>query len=202
MESAKVLAVYRANNIAPHDTGCDLDHYTSIVALCGADASAAGAQMTEDILPKTTDTGCECMDPWYFNGVRYAGCQATPSAFSQHHPRAPWCVVKNGCTSAHPGPWGAWDYCKGATNCRFAVQWTAMIAINPTARAAAKRHCSLTSSSGELCILFYKHVKHQSHNTQPTVESTSVSGNAPFRKSSCKHLPNRQQKFHRTRRSP
>ncbi len=106
----------RANNIAPHDTGCDLDHYTSIVALCGADASAASAQIAGVVLPKTTDTGCECMDPWYYNGVRYAGCQATPNAFSQQYPRAPWCVVKNGCTSAHPGPWGAWDYCKGATN--------------------------------------------------------------------------------------
>ena len=106
-----------ANHMAPHDSGCDLDHYTSIVALCGADASRRSSSSDEvgrdaPVTDRVTDTGCECMDSWYFDGVRYTGCHTTPS----RHMHAPWCVVSNGCTSAHPGPWGAWDFCKDATN--------------------------------------------------------------------------------------
>lgn len=109
-----------ANNMAPHDTGCDLDHFTSITALCGADAGGRAepdAAALGAAIVTRTDSGCECMDPWYFNGDRYTGCQSTHRDFFAHNLRhAPWCVVANGCRSAHPGPWGAWDYCKEATN--------------------------------------------------------------------------------------
>jgi hypothetical protein len=107
-----------ANNIAPHDTGCDLDHYTSIVSLCGADA---GHTETDEVAPdpeivKQTDTGCECMESWYYDGEHHTGCQVTNEPPASYFAHAPWCIVTSGCTGAHPGPWGAWDYCKEATN--------------------------------------------------------------------------------------
>ena len=87
---------------------------------------------------------------------------------------------------------------------------------HPTARAAAKRHCSLTtrrstidtinrSPSGDSLSkqrigIFFPTQSNSA--TRCTVSSTSVSGNAPFRKSPCKHLPHRRQKNHRNQRSP
>ena len=108
-----------ANIIAPHDTGCDLDHYTSIISLCGAEASTAEADSVPDAdmtAASRTDTGCDCMDTWYFDGGRYHGCQITNQPPKSHFHHSPWCVVGSGCTGAHPGPWGAWDYCKVSTN--------------------------------------------------------------------------------------
>ena len=106
-----------ANHMAPHDTGCDLDHYTSILTLCGADASATETTVAPELDPVVeTDASCECMDSWVYKGRRFAGCQVTDQPPEMHFYHAPWCVVSSGCAGAHPGPWGAWDYCKDATN--------------------------------------------------------------------------------------
>ena len=101
-----------ANNIAPQNTGCDLDHYTSIISLCGAEGSEkADLDAQGEATVSETDSGCECMDTWYYDGTRYTGCQVTepPPGSKMHFP--PWCVVSGGCTNAHPGPWGAWGHC-------------------------------------------------------------------------------------------
>ena len=67
-----------ANHMAPHDTGCDLDHYTSILTLCGADASATETTVAPELDPVAeTDASCECMDSWVYKGRRFAGCQVT-----------------------------------------------------------------------------------------------------------------------------
>ena len=106
-----------ANNIAPQNTGCDLDHYTSIISLCGAEGSEkADLDAQGEATVSETDSGCECMDTWYYDGTRYTGCQVTepPPGSKMHFP--PWCVVSGGCTNAHPGPWGAWGHCTQTTN--------------------------------------------------------------------------------------
>ena len=110
-----------ANHMAPHNTGCDLDHYTSILTLCGADASAYASATEPTVEPGVnlvthTDASCECMESWHYKGQRYAGCQVTDQPPEMLFFHAPWCVVASGCEGAHPGPWGAWDYCKVTTN--------------------------------------------------------------------------------------
>lgn len=110
-----------ANIISPTGKahGCDLDHYTSIISLCGAESTALEADSVPDadmVVATVTDSGCDCKETWYFDGGRYHGCQVTSTPPKSRYHNAPWCVVKSGCTGAHPGPWGAWDFCKVSTN--------------------------------------------------------------------------------------
>eukprot|EP01052_Picozoa_sp_SAG31_P005841 SAG31_NODE_263_length_18841_cov_17.270996_9_plen_721_part_00 len=60
-----------------------------------------------------TRQGCQCDDRWFYRGQPYCGCTSTTDS------TRPWCVVEAGCATAHPGPWGSWDYCgpdRGGSN--------------------------------------------------------------------------------------
>ena len=105
------------NTMASHSTpGCDLDHWTAISALCNTDAGAPAAPLQSEDAPATTDAGCSCLDTWYYAGQSWHGCQITDDvAKGSHWTHPPWCVVSSGCTNAHPGPYGSWDYCTETT---------------------------------------------------------------------------------------
>lgn len=110
-------------------SGCSLDQYTGLLSLCqvmararmvipdteapengpsSAPAAESGCNPQTMTTSLTSTQGCTCNAQWFYRGEPRCGCEAIKGSSRS------WCIVQAGCSGAHPGPWGSWDYCGDA----------------------------------------------------------------------------------------